>query len=177
MISEKLQDLVNNQIGKEFYSSYFYLAMAAWFEEQSLEGFGSWMRVQAQEEGCHAMIFYNFLLESGGSIKLPAIEQPPFKFESPLDIFQQGIKHEEYVTSLINTMVDVAIDEHNHAARSFLNWFVDEQVEEEDNFNSVIGKLKLIEKGAGGGMFMMDKEMSTRIFAMPSPLIGKINIG
>lgn len=177
MISEKLQGLINQQIGKELYSSYMYMGMAAWFEENSLEGFGSWMRVQTQEESCHAMIFYNFLIQSGGHVVLPAIDQPPCDYKGSLDIFQRGLNHEQYVTALINSMMDVAVEEKNHAAHSFLNWFVDEQVEEEDNFTSILGKIKLCENSGGGGMFMIDKELSARVFALPAPLVGKISVG
>lgn len=173
MLSEKLQGVINEQIGKEFYSAYLYLAMAAWFEENSLKGFAKWMRVQSQEESCHGMIFYNFLLDAGGSAKLPAVAQPDADFKSPLDIFERGLKHEGLVTASINNIVDIAIEEHNHAAHSFLNWFVDEQVEEESNFDTLRGKLKLIEKG-GDGLFTIDNELATRVFAMPAPLMGKI---
>lgn len=173
MMSQKLQAAINAQIGKEYFSGYLYQAMAAWFEENSLEGFGKWMRVQAMEEASHAMIFYNFLLDAGGHIDLPAIAKPDNDFTSPVDIFTRGVRHEETVTASIGAIVDIAIEEKHHAAHSFLNWFVDEQVEEEANFNRVLGKLKLIEKG-GDGLFTIDAELGARVYALPAPLAGKI---
>jgi ferritin len=173
MISKKMQAAINEQIGKEFYSAYLYLGMAAWFEEHSLKGIAKGMSVQAQETPCHGMIFYNFLLDAGGSVVLPAVAKPDSGFKSALDIFERGLKHEGTVTASINNIVDIAMEEKYHAARSFLNWFVDEQVEEENNFSTIVGKLKL-----GGdnnsSLFLIDTELSARLFVMPAPLVGKI---
>lgn len=176
MISEKLASAMSVQIGKEYYSGYFYMAMAAWLEENSLEGISKWMRVQGQEELAHGTIIYNYVLEAGGSVKLPAIEEPPSDYKSALDIFERGLEHEKYVTSLINNLVDIAIEEKDHASRSFLNWFVDEQVEEEANFSAILGKLKLNEQSGGAALFMIDQELATRGFVVPSPLVGKISL-
>lgn len=173
MISKEMQAAINEQIGKEFFSAYLYLSMSAWFEENSLKGLAKWMLVQSQEESCHAMIFYNFLLDAGGSAELPAVAKPKKNFKSALDIFEYGLKHEGTVTASINRIVDIAMEEKNHAARSFLNWFVDEQVEEEANFTTILGKLKLTADN-NSGLFMIDNELSTRVFALPAPLTGKI---
>ncbi len=177
MLSEKLASEFNTQLGREFYSGYFYLAMAAWFEDNSLEGFANWMRVQSQEELSHAMIMYNFLLEAGAKVDLPAIEKPPANFESPLDVVKRGLAHEKVVSSSIYKLMDIAVAEKNHAVCSFLNWFVDEQLEEESSFTTIVGKLELIEKNSGGGIFMLDNELGARTFALPAPLVGKIDLG
>ncbi len=177
MLSDKLNKEFNEQIGMEFYSGYFYLAMAGWFEEHSLNGFASWMRIQSQEELSHAMIMFNFVQEAGGKSDLPSLAKPGSDFESALDIFKRGLDHEEYITSRINNLMDIALEERNHAASSFLKWFVDEQLEEESNFSTIIGKLELIEKGGAGGLFMVDNELSARTYVLPTPLVGKIDLG
>ncbi len=173
MISKKMQKAVNEQIGKEFYSAYLYLGMSAWFEAQSLKGMAKWMLVQSQEESCHGMIFYNFLLDAGGTVELPAVAKPDCSFKSALDIFERGLKHEGTVTASINNIVDIAMEEKYHAARSFLNWFVDEQVEEEANFTTIVGKLKLTADN-NSGLFLIDNELAARLFVMPAPLVGKM---
>ena len=177
MLSEKLTKALNEQIGNEFYSGYFYLSMVAWFEESSLNGFASWMKIQAQEELSHAMIMFNFLQEAGGKTDLPGIVKPPVDYTSALDIFRRGLEHEQFITSKINELMNLAEDEKNHAMRSFLNWFVDEQLEEEASFSTILGKLDLIEKSGGGGIFMLDNELAARTFAVPAPLVGKIDLG
>ncbi len=177
MFSQKLADEFNAQIGREFYSGYFYMSMSAWLQDISLEGIAKWMQIQAQEEMSHAMIMYNFILDAGVKVKLPAIDQPPADFESPLDVFKQGLAHEKLITSCINNLMDIAVEEKNHAVTSFLNWFVDEQLEEEANFSTILGKLQLIQKSAGGGIFMLDNELGARTFVLPTPLTGKIDLG
>ncbi len=177
MLSEKLTAEFNAQIGREFYSGYFYLAMAAWLDENSLEGCANWMRIQSQEELSHAMIMYNFVLETGSKIDLPAIDKPPANFDSPLEIFKSGLEHENLVSSCINNLMNIAQDERSHAVTSFLTWFVDEQLEEEASFTTIVGKLELIEKNGGGGIFMLDNELGARTFVLPTPLTGKIDLG
>lgn len=173
MLSQRLNESLCDQIAKEFYSGYLYMQMAAWFEDTQLEGFGHWMRTQAQEESCHAMIQFNYVLEAGGKVTLGAVAAPPNDFQSPLDIFERTLAHEIEVTKSINAIMDIAIEEHDHATRSFLDWFVDEQVEEEDAANKILGKLKLI-KADSNGLFMMDKELAGRVFNVPTPLVGKL---
>lgn len=177
MLSDRLAAEFNAQIGREFYSGYFYLAMAAWFDENSLAGFSNWMRIQAQEELSHAMIMFNFVLETGAKADLPAIDKPKGDFESPLDVLQHGLAHEKIVTSHINNLMDIAIEEKTHAVTSFLQWFIDEQLEEEASFTTIVGKLQLLEKSGGGGIFMLDNELGARVFNLPAPLVGKINLG
>ena len=167
MLSQKMQQALNDQINAEYYSSYLYLAMAAHCEAVNLDGFGNWLRVQAQEEMFHAMKFFDFVLERGGRVELKAIEAPPAQWDSPLAIFEATLKHEQHVTALINKLVDLAIAESDHATGAFLQWFVNEQVEEEANADAVLQQLKLMQD-APGGLFMMDRELATRTFTPPA---------
>ena len=163
MISDKIQEAFNEQINAELYSSYLYLAMSAYFESTGLPGFANWMRCQAQEEVVHAMKFYSFICERGGTVKLGAIDGPPIKWESPLGVFEEAYAHEQKVTGLINGLVDLAIEEKDHASNNFLQWFVAEQVEEEASADEVVQKIKLAGE-RGGGLFMVDRELGQRVF-------------
>jgi ferritin len=167
MISEKLQDAINEQINRELYSGYLYLSMAAYFDSMNLPGFANFMRVQEEEERFHAMKFYDFLNERGGRVVLKKIAQPEVDFDSPVEVFELSLKHEQFVTKSINELMDLAIAENDHATKSFLNWYVDEQVEEEDTMDGIVNKLKLI-GGKGHGMLMMDKELGARTFTAPT---------
>ena len=167
MLSEKMQEALNGQINAELYSSYLYMSMSAYFEHQGLKGFAQWMKAQAQEELFHSEKFYTFVNERGGRVTLKAIGTPPHEWQSPLHAFQDALAHEEKVTGLINSLVNVAAEEKDHATHSFLKWFVDEQVEEEDSVREVIDQLKLID-GAGGGMFMLNRELGLRIYTPPT---------
>ncbi len=166
MISEKMQEALNAQINAEYYSSYLYLAMAAYFEAENLRGFANWMRVQAQEENMHAMKFYDFIVQRNGRVNLLAIETPPATWDSPLAVFQASYKHEQHVTSLINKLVKMALAESDYASNAFLQWFVDEQVEEEANADAIVQDLKRVGK-ASEGVFLMDRELATRRFTPP----------
>ena len=167
MINEKVQESINDQINAEMYSAYLYLAMEAFFQSKNLDGFANWMRIQAKEEMTHAMKFYDYLIERGGTVTLEAINKPDAKWNSPLDAFEAAYKHEQYVTSRINDMVDLAITENDHATRNMLQWYVDEQVEEEASAESIVEKLKMV-KDAPGGMYMIDKELGQRVFTEPA---------
>lgn len=156
-----MNDALNEQVKWEFFSSFLYLSMAAFCAEQGLPGFASWMRLQADEEHTHAMKIYDFIIERGGSVKMQALDAPKTSFASPLDVFEYGFKHEQEVTRLINNLVDLAIQEKDHATNIFLQWFVTEQVEEEDSFSDVLAKLRLV-GGQGEGLFMIDKELGGR---------------
>ena len=140
--------------------------MAAYFQSVSLGGFANWMRVQAQEELTHAMKFYDFINERGGRVTLTAIDAPPTKWKSILDVFENTLSHEQKVTGLINDLVNLALKEKDHASQIFLQWFVSEQVEEEDSADEIVQKLKLIGKD-GGGIFMLDRELGQRAFTAP----------
>jgi ferritin len=167
MISKKMQDALNEQVTAEFYSAYLYLAMEAYFESVNLPGFANWMRVQTQEELTHGIKIYDFLNERGGRVTLKAIDQPPSEWASPLAVFEAAYKHEQKVTGLINALVNLAVEEKDHAANSFLQWFVDEQVEEEKSASDIVGKLKLI-KDSPQGLYMLDQELAQRVFTPPA---------
>ena len=167
MISQKLQDAFNEQINKELFSEYFYLSMASYFSSQGLDGFENFFLIQVEEERFHAMKMYKFLNERGGRVYLREIKAPRTNFSSPLEVFELAYKHEQFVSKSINELMDVAMQENDHATKSFLNWFVDEQVEEEASMETILNKLKLID-GKGYGMLMLDKELAARTFTPPT---------
>jgi ferritin len=167
MLSEKMEQALNKQVNAELYSAYLYLSMAAYFHSINLNGFATWMTVQNLEETAHAMKFYHFINERGGCIWLEAIDKPATKWSSPLDVFEETLKHEEKVTGLINNLVDLAIAERDHATNAFLQWFITEQVEEEASANEVIQNLKLAGSDPNS-LFMLDREMGTRVFTPPA---------
>ncbi len=167
MIGKKMVEALNEQVNAELYSAYLYLAMEAYFQSANLPGFANWMRVQTQEEVAHAMKIYDFLNERGGRVTLTAIAKPQAQWKSPLAAFEAAYRHEQKVTTLINGLVDLAIKEKDHATNSFLRWFVDEQVEEEASADEIVQKLKRAEK-APGAMYMIDKEMTQRVFTPPT---------
>ncbi|MDL1978870.1 MAG: ferritin, partial [Deltaproteobacteria bacterium] len=140
--------------------------MSAYFESINLSGFASWMRAQAQEEMVHAMKFYDYVNERGGRVILGPIEAPPSEWESAVAVFDATYKHEQKVTGLINDLVDLAIEEKDHATNNLLQWFVSEQVEEEASASGVLNKAKLT-GDAPGGLFMLDQELGARVFTMP----------
>ena len=132
MLTEKMEKAINGQINAELYSAYLYLAMAAWFQERDLPGFAGWMRIQVQEEQFHAAKMFDHVLQRGGRADLGAIDAPPGDWKSPLEVFKATLEHEQKVTGLINDLVYLARDERDNATEIFLQWFVKEQVEEED---------------------------------------------
>jgi len=163
MLNNKVEKALNDQTNAEMYSAYLYLSMSAYFQSISLMGCANWMRVQAQEEMFHAMKFYDFINERGGGVVLKAIDAPPTEWGSPLATFEAVLEHEQKVTGLINSLVEVAQEEHDHATNIFLQWFVTEQVEEEDNADTIIQKIKLM-GDARGGLFMLDSELGQRVY-------------
>lgn len=167
MITEKLEKAINYQINRELFSEYYYLSMAAYFNAAGLSGFENFFLVQVEEERFHAMKMYRFLNEKGGRVTLDAIEAPKTEFNSPIEVFQLAYDHEKLVSSLINDLMDLAISENDHAAKNFLNWFVEEQVEEEASMEGILNKLKLI-NGEGHGLLMMDAELAQRTFTPPA---------
>jgi ferritin len=167
MIGKKLQDALNDQLNAELYSSYLYLSMSAYFQSANLAGFANWMRIQTQEELVHAMKLYDYIGERGGKVTLGPVDGPPTEWKSPLAAFEQAYAHEQMVTGRINDLVNLAIDERDHATNGFLQWFVTEQVEEEATADAVVQKLKLVGED-GGGLFMMDQEMGSRVFTPPA---------
>ena len=166
MISEKMQAAFLDQINKELYSEYLYLSMKAYFTHHNLMGFANWMDVQVQEEHAHAMGMYDYVLERGGYVTLEAIEKPQNTWENPLELFKAVLAHEEYVTSRINALMDVADEVKDRAALSFLDWYVKEQVEEESNVGGVLAKLELIGEDKHA-LLLLDQELATRTFVAP----------
>ena len=166
MIGKKMEEALNAQLNAEFYSSYLYLSMAAYFESIDLPGFSNWMRVQFQEEQFHSMKFYNYILERGGNVVLGPIETPPSDWDGALAVFEATLEHEQKVTGLINDLVYLSREEKDNAAEIFLQWYVKEQVEEEDNVNTVLGQLRLI-KDSPQTLFLFDRELGQRTFTPP----------
>ena len=166
MIDEKLQEGFNDQINKEFYSEYLYLAMKVYFQELNLQGFVNWFDVQVQEEHAHAMGMVNYLNDRGGKIDLRAIEKPVVEGNTPLEVFEHVLRHEEYVTSRINHVMDVAEEVKDRAAMHLLDWYIKEQVEEEASVGGVLATLRLIgdDKKA---LLMLDKDLAARTFTAP----------
>ena len=162
-----MEKALNEQVNAEMYSAYLYLSMEAYFKSLNLIGFANWMRVQTQEEMMHAMKIYEFIDERGGRITLKAIDGPQTKWDSPLAAFKAVYEHEQKVTGLINNLVNLAIEEKDHATNTFLQWFVNEQVEEESSADQMVQQLKMMEN-APGGMFMLDREMGQRVFTPPA---------
>lgn len=167
MLNDRMGKALNEQVNWELYSSYFYLSMSSYFESISLSGCAAWMKAQAQEELFHAIKIYDYINERGGRAILTAIGQPPADWASPLAVFEEVLAHEQKVTGLINDLVNLALDERDHASNIFLQWFVSEQVEEEATVGDVLEKFKLIGDDKSG-LFAMDQQLSTRVFTPPA---------
>lgn len=166
MINKKLEKAFNVQINKEFYSEYLYLSMQAYFERLNLKGFVNWMSVQVQEERAHGMGMFDYVNQRGGNVELLAIDKPENDWSCPLEVFEEVLKHEQFVTASINELMDVAEEVKDRAALSFLNWYLKEQVEEEDNVGNVLATLNLIgdDKNA---LLSLDKDLAARVFTVP----------
>ena len=143
MFSNKVQEAMNEQIKNELYSAYIYLSMAAHFEAVNLPGFAHWMRMQSNEEVAHAMKFFDFINERGGRVELRSIDQPPIEWGSPLEIFETALGHEQKVTGMINNIYEIAINEKDYPSQIMLQWFIDEQVEEEKSAGEIVETLKM----------------------------------
>lgn len=164
MLNPEIQDAFNKQINAEFFSAYLYLSMAAHFEAQSLAGMANWMRVQAQEETGHAMKFFNFINERDGRVTLTQIESPKTEWKSTPEVFQDAYAHEQKITGMINDLSNLAANSKDHAAHNFLEWFVAEQVEEENTVRTIVDQLKLV-GGDGVGQFILDGQLGQRTAA------------
>ncbi|MCE5214178.1 MAG: ferritin [Methanobacterium sp.] len=167
MLDEEMANAINIQLNAELYSGYLYLSMAAYFESTDLSGFANWMRVQAQEELSHAMKFYDYLVQRGARVTLTEIEAPPTEWDSTIAVFEHVYEHEQMVTGLINKLVDLAISISDHATNNFLQWYVAEQVEEEESASGVLQKVKLAGEDSSG-LLMLDQELGTRVFHPPA---------
>jgi len=167
MLSEKMQEAFNDQLNAEWYSSYLYISMAAYFESVGLKGFANWMHVQAKEEWVHGEMFYAHLNDRRGRVLLKHIAGPPTEWKSAQHAFEHTLEHEQVVTGRINKLVDMAVAESDHAANAFLQWFVTEQVEEESNADAILQQLKLIGDNPHA-LLMLDRELATRVFVPPA---------
>jgi len=166
MIKEKVEKLLNEQVTHELYSSYLYLSMSSWFTSQNLDGFAKWYYVQAYEEKAHAMIIYNYIVKAGGRALIDQIDRPQQEWDSVLDVLNDTIKHEEFITAKIYDIVDAARQEKDFKVDQFFQWFVDEQVEEEENVNTNKGKYELLAKD-GKGLYLLDQELGARVYTAP----------
>ncbi|MBO4995242.1 MAG: ferritin [Muribaculaceae bacterium] len=169
MLSNKIQDAINAQINAEFWSAYLYLSMAMHFEAEGRKGIANWFNIQFKEEQAHAQIFMNYVNQRGGRVVLAPIAEVPASWTSPLDAFKATLEHERKVTALINNIYAIAEEEHDYATRDRLNWFVSEQVEEEETAKELIDKFTLIGND-GMGLYMLDQELAARVYNAPSIL-------
>lgn len=160
MLDEKIEEAINKQLNAELYSGYMYLSMAAYFESIDLAGFANWSRLHAQEEFTHGMKFYDYLVSRGARVTLTQIEGPPTEWESAIAVFDHVYQHEQVVTGLINDLVDLTISLKDHATNNFLQWFIAEQVEEEETANGVLQRLKLAGDDSAA-LLMLDKELGS----------------
>jgi ferritin len=161
MMNPKVQDAFNEQMKHEFYSSYLYLSMSAYLDAANLPGLSRWMRMQAREEAIHAMKIFDHLLDRGGKIQLHPISRPPADFSSPRDVFDQAHRHEKEVTATINGLYGLALDERDFASRVFLDWFVQEQVEEEKTSGLLAEQLRMVGDDRPG-LLMLDRDLGQR---------------
>jgi ferritin len=161
MISKVMQDAINEQINKELYSSHVYLSMAAYFEAESLPGFGNWLRIQATEENEHAMKLYDYLLERGGKVELKAVAAPKSDWGSALETVEQVLEHEKFVTKSIHDLYELAVKEKDYPTQVMLHWFIEEQVEEEASATAIVDSMKRIESHQTA-ILMLDHRLSKR---------------
>lgn len=161
MIKDKIQKILNKQINEELYSSYLYLSMSNFFSSLNLDGFAKWMRLQSAEEYGHAMKIYDFILQRSGKVVLTKIETPKPAWKSPLEVFQDTLKHEQFITSCIDNIINAANADKDHATSNFFQWFVSEQVEEEETATNILEKVKMVGDNKGG-LFMLDRELGQR---------------
>jgi ferritin len=163
MLTKKIEEALNAQIKAEMWSANLYLSMSAYFYGQGLPGFASWMKVQYLEEKDHALKFFEYIVDRGGKVEMTAIDEVPTSWDSPLATFESTQKHEQIVSALIGNLMEIAIAEKDHATQSMLKWYIDEQVEEEKNAQTILDGLRMI-KDNGYGLYMLDKELATRTY-------------
>lgn len=174
MISKRLEEAINAQINAEMWSAYLYLSMSSYCYNAGYTGMANWFAVQFKEEQDHAQIFINYLQSRGGRVLLRAIDAVDTEWASPLAAFEHTLKHEEKVTSLINNLMAIAVEEKDFASQSRLQWFIDEQVEEEENATDIIQKLRML-NGNGYGMYQLDQELAARVYTQAAPLATAAN--
>jgi ferritin len=159
-----VQDALNEQIGKELYAAYLYLAMSAHFELKSLLGFAKWMRFQAEEELGHGMRLFDYMNRRGAAVVFGGVEAPPGEFAGPLKNFETALGHEKKVTMMIHELYDLAVEKHDHATQLELQWFITEQVEEEDSIGTIVDQLKMAGDNEAA-IFILDRELAARTTA------------
>lgn len=169
MLTKRLEEAINAQINAELWSAYLYLSMAAYCHEIGNDGMAHWFEVQFKEEQDHAQIFFNYVVARGSRVLLRPIAEVPVEFDSALACFEYTLQHEQKVTSLINNLYAIAIEENDFATKSKLQWFIDEQVEEEENATDIIRKLRMV-KDNGYGIYMIDQELAARVYVQAAPL-------
>jgi len=169
MITKKMEEALNGQINKEFYSAYLYLAMSAYCNQLGLLGAEHWFRMQYDEEVAHMTKIFDYVMQHGGNTRLMQIDEPPHEFGTILEVFEASLAHEQFVTMSINELLDVAVDEKDHATQVFLQWFITEQVEEEANVDEIVQRLKLAGDN-GGALMMIDDKLAQRL--APAPIAG-----
>lgn len=160
-MKDAVRDALNRQVNRELYAAYLYLAMSAHFDAASLDGFASWMRAQSREEVEHAMRLFGHLSERGEKVELTGVDQPPAEFGSPLEVFEAALAHEEKVTEQIHEIYDLVVEEHDHPAQMVLEWFVTEQVEEEDTIGRIVEQVRMAGENEAA-LLMLDRELGTR---------------
>ena len=170
MLSQRMQEALNEQMKWEFYSEFLYVAMAGYFKSRSLDGFANWMMMQAQEEHAHAIMFFDYIDEAGGRIDVRAFEQMENEYASVTDVFRETVEHEKAVTARINDLMELALEEKDYATVGFLDWFVKEQVEEVATPQKILDQLEMVQE-KGHALMMMDRELGQRVFTPPeSPM-------
>ena len=167
MVSKKVKDLLNHQVNAEFYSAYLYLDFSNYYKDAGLDGYANWYMIQAQEERDHALLFIQYLQQQGEAIVLEAIDKPDKEYKEFIDPLKMGAEHERVVTDLINTIYAAAYEEHDFRTMQFLDWFVKEQAEEEDNADDNVTKFELFGKDSKG-LYELDAEMKARVYTAPS---------
>lgn len=174
MISKRLEEAINAQINAEMWSAYLYLSMSSYCQHAGYPGMANWFTIQFKEEQDHAQIFVNYLQSRGGRVLLRAIDAVDTEWASPLAAFEHTLHHEEKVTSLINNLMAIAVEERDFASQSRMQWFIDEQVEEEENATDIIQKLRMLD-GNGYGMYQLDQELAARVYTQVAPLATSAN--
>ena len=167
MLDKKVVEILNQQVNKEFYSAYLYLDFSNYYSDEGLDGFANWYKIQAQEERDHAMLFVQYLQNNGEKVTLEAIAKPDVELTSAKVVLEEGLKHEQYVTSLIHNIYDAAYSVKDFRTMQFLDWFVKEQGEEEKNTDDLVKKFQLFGSDAKG-LYMLDAELGTRVYSAPS---------
>lgn len=167
MISKKMEGALNEQINRELFSAYLYLSMSSYAEINGLKGIATWFKVQYHEEMVHAMKFFEYINRQGGAVHLKAIQEPQMNFESPLAIYTAALEHERFITRSINELIEVAISEKDHASKAFLDWYITEQIEEEQNATEIVQTLKMIGENKAA-LFLYDKDLGARVVTVPT---------